>query len=180
MTDLSWFDVAVAAIVLLSILFGVIKGLVRELFALGFLVLGTTLAFLGYERLAAWGGTLVRSPALVRFLAFSAILTGVLAVGSLITYLLRRILVPDPLKTADRLLGGFFGLVRGIALATVLTFLLLAFSVQDRWQARSRFAPTLMESVDLLLKLVPDSTQKRMVPANDSERKEDRRNRRTI
>jgi membrane protein required for colicin V production len=118
-------DLALLAIVFVSILFGVIRGLVREVLSLAFLVLGLVLAFLFYPQAGALLRNLVHPPALAVVVGFFVILALVLIVGALFTWLIRHLLVRGPLRALDRVLGGLFGLLRGCLVGAVLVFAML-------------------------------------------------------
>lgn len=118
-------DIAVLAIVVLSVLLGFIKGFVRELFAVAGVVVsafgGITLAPLalrtfGFEETG------------VSFVVASVVLFAVFAIGlAVLEHLLKRILDALYLGGLNRLLGGVFGLARGAVVTCLsLTALVLA------------------------------------------------------
>jgi len=56
------------------------------------------------------------------FIAFLSIFFFILIVGSIITYFIKKILVRGPMKSIDRILGAFFGLIRGILICSVIIY----------------------------------------------------------
>jgi len=121
---MTWLDYAVLGVMVVSIAWGVWRGLVREVISLT----GWVIAFL-VANLAAGplGETLPESlgqPELRVLIAFVAIFVLILAVATLAGLLLARILKAVGLGGLDRTLGGVFGLARGALI--VLAFALLA------------------------------------------------------
>jgi membrane protein required for colicin V production len=121
---MTWLDYAVLGVLVVSIAWGVWRGLVREVISLT----GWVIAFLVANLLAGpLGETLPESlgqPELRVLIAFVAIFILILAVATLAGLLLARILKAVGLGGLDRTLGGVFGLARGALI--VLAFALLA------------------------------------------------------
>ena len=92
---MNWADWAILAILGTSILISIIRGFVRE--AMSLLVWATALvvAMLFYERVSPWLVDLISTPSLRLLSAWLALFVGVLIVGSLINYLLARIILPS-------------------------------------------------------------------------------------
>ena len=55
--------------------------------------------------------------------AFTLLFVAVMVVGTLINFLLSKLLVVNGLKFADRLLGGVFGIARGLIIVLVGLFI---------------------------------------------------------
>ncbi len=124
--SLNAVDLVLLLILFFSVLAGVIRGLVRELLSLVFLLLALFLAFLLYARAGQALRGLVKPPAFAVVAGFFLVFGLVLAAGALLTWLIRRLLVRGPLRSADRVLGGLFGLLRGGLIGAVLVFAVLA------------------------------------------------------
>lgn len=124
MPALSWIDWALLAVLLLSVLVGVWRGLVFELMSLvGWVVAWVGAQLLGRD-LAPWV-PVGEAGSTARVLAcFVLAFVGLLIVWALLARLLRLLVQASPLSLPDRVLGGGFGLLRGgvllLALATVL------------------------------------------------------------
>lgn len=124
MAQLSWIDWALLAVLLLSVLVGVWRGLVFEVMSLiGWVVAWVGAQLLGSE-LAPWL-PVGQTDSTARVLAsFVVAFVGILLAWALLARLLRLLVHASPLSLPDRVLGGGFGLLRGgvllLALATVL------------------------------------------------------------
>ena len=134
--DLGWVDAILLAIVVLSALVGLVRGLVFELLSL----IGWLVAYFA----AQWfSPTLAQhlpigaaGSALNHGAAFACAFIGALIVWGLIARLVRMLIRATPLSIVDRLLGGVFGVARGmvllLAVATVAGLTPLGRSVA--WQ----------------------------------------------
>lgn len=121
---MTWLDYAVLGVMGVSIIWGVWRGLVREVIA----ILGWIVAFLAANLFA---GPLsvslpksIPTPELRLLVAFLAVFIGALAVTTLVGLLLSRVVKAIGLGGLDRVLGGGFGIARGLLI--VLAFTLLA------------------------------------------------------
>jgi membrane protein required for colicin V production len=157
------FDVAVIAIVALSTLLAMIRGVVRELVALAAWVVGLAAA-LSFAGVLAGELGFVNAPPLAReLIAFVLILVVVLIVGALTGALLKSAVRAVGLGFLDRLLGGLFGLARGVL--ALLVFALLAgittLPQRDWWQ-NSIFGPALGVAALSLRPYLPSSWASRL------------------
>jgi len=121
---MTWLDYAVLGVMAASIVWGLWRGLVREVMSLA----GWVIAFLAANLFAGpLGETLPQSiprPELRVAAAFVAIFVATLVVTTLVAVLLSRIVKAAGLGGLDRLLGALFGTARG--LLVVLAAVLLA------------------------------------------------------
>ncbi|WP_232539975.1 CvpA family protein [Azohydromonas aeria] len=123
---LGWVDVAMLGLLLLSLLAGLWRGLVFELLSLA----GYVAAWFAAQRWAPavaewlpWQGAL---PAWRTAAAYVLVFMGALLGCGLAARLLRFLVQASPLGPLDRLLGGGFGLLRGLlALLVVSTLVAL-------------------------------------------------------
>ena len=126
MNDIGWVDWALLAVLLASVIVGLVRGLVFEVLSL----LGWVAAYIA----AADDGPRVRAAraggapgsALNHGAAFAIVFVLALIVWMLMARLIRLLVHATPLTLIDRTLGGVFGLVRAmvllLAVATVVSF----------------------------------------------------------
>ena len=146
------FDFIVLALVGASVVSGALRGLVRALITSAALIAGLLVATHGYESAGAIlrGAGVAESVAaanaggflLITFLALGA----GFVVGRMVTRGLRR----ARLQWFDRALGAAFGLVRGLAVCSIMYLALTAFPVRLDSVAEARTAPVLAEGARLL------------------------------
>jgi len=117
------FDYAVLAIVALSILLSVIRGLVREILALLAWVAAFVVANLFGGRVAALLPAQIPSEELRLLAGFVGIFFVVLLLMSLVSIAVSGLVKNAGLGAEDRILGGVFGLARGVLILLVLVLL---------------------------------------------------------
>ncbi len=122
----NWVDWLLLAVLVASVLIGLVRGLVFELLSLAGWVVAWFAAQWATPIVARW---LPASPAgstLDLAAAFGLAFVAVLIAWSLLAKLIRLLLHATPLSLPDRLLGALFGVLRGgvllLALATVVAF----------------------------------------------------------
>ena len=153
MTTVDWI---IAAVVLVSVLVGLLRGVTRELVSLAGWVLGLVLAFFFAEQL---GATLPIEPPVLR-IAIGAllILAGVLVLAALLGAMLRALLAAARLSALDRLLGGVFGFARAALVLGVAVLLASGTAVpRAGWWKESSLLPWLEAGVAFATPLLPDS-----------------------
>jgi len=137
---LTWVDLLVIGIIVVSTLLSLFRGLIKEIASLAIWVL----AIVGASRLASPAAALLPqwlAPPLQQTAAFIIILLLILLLGRLLTMLLREVVSAAGISGLDRLLGIGFGLARGSLLVIVLAILgaMTALPSQPAWQkAQSR------------------------------------------
>lgn len=113
-------DVIIIGITLLSCMFGVFRGLIKEALSLAFWI-GAALLAMHFDTALAPRLAVVSDSAVVRQgAAFVLIFVGTVFLGALISTGLSKLMSRAGLGGADRALGGLFGIIRGVVIATVL------------------------------------------------------------
>jgi membrane protein required for colicin V production len=154
----SWPDIAILAIIGLSVAIGFWRGFIKEVFALAVWLAAFWLAFQYSGVLAEMIGEAVSLPSARTAIAFTGIFLAVLLVGALLTYLVGKLVEGTGLSGTDRLFGAVFGAVRGLALV-ILILLVAGFTPlpQDPWWEESAAINSLLPLVDWAAAFLPDS-----------------------
>jgi membrane protein required for colicin V production len=134
---LAWVDWALLAVLALSVLIGLLRGLIFELMSIaGWLVAYVAALWLGPQlaphlAVGSPGSGLNQSAALALCFVAALVAWGLLA------RLVRLLIAATPLTVPDRVLGALFGLARGLVLLVVLaTVVSLTPAAQSRqWQS---------------------------------------------
>lgn len=137
MNGLDW---AILGIMLLSVWLAAIHGFVLEVFSLAGTVIGFLLAAWSYWRMAPWFAPYVKSPAIANLAAFLTVFCAVVIVSGIIARIIRKAIRAVGLRWVDRFLGGAFGLVRGVVIATVAVMAITAFAPESPQLAGSQLA----------------------------------------
>ena len=146
------FDFAVIALIGASVAAGALRGLVRALVAGAALIVGVLVAAQGYEATGSFLRRLglVESVAAANAAGFLLIAGALFALGFVAGGMARSGLRRARLEWFDRALGAGFGLVRGVAVCSVLFLALTAFPVRFASVEEARTAPLLAEGARLL------------------------------
>jgi membrane protein required for colicin V production len=154
-------DFVVTGILLLSLLLGLWRGLIHEVMAL----LGWPLAFVLSKLFAGDIAPLLplQQEATRIAVSYALVFIVVLIVWSVLARLLSKLLKVMGSGWMDRVMGGLFGLVRGVLVVLVLVWLvgLANFSGQPFW--RDAIMSKKLEDTALLTRpLLPDSIAQRI------------------
>ena len=116
-------DYVVLAIIGFSVLLSLIRGLVREILALAAWIIAFVAAWLFASQLAAWMPTEIPGEELRWLAGFATVFFLVLLAMSLVAMALSQLVKSAGLSVEDRVLGAFFGLMRGAAVVMLLVLL---------------------------------------------------------
>ena len=118
---MSYLDIAILAVLALSVLWGIWRGFVREILSLA----GWVLAFLAANAVAAPIGEALpaslASPEVRVLIAFIVVFVVTLSAITLVAALISRLFKAAGLGGVDRTLGGLFGLARGVVILLAIT-----------------------------------------------------------
>lgn len=145
-------DYIVAAAVLLSLLFGAVRGFLRESVALLGWLVGLWLAWrYAYVVEPFLGGAIADTELqswLARALVLMAVVIASWLLGAMLSWLVQR---SGLTLGVDRLLGGLFGLVRGAVIVGFAVMLGQAAELQDEpWWRESKLMPVAVEMASIL------------------------------
>lgn len=161
---LNALDVVLLVVVVLSALFAVLRGFLREVVGL----LGWLVGFAVASRFSVDVGELfvwVR-PTFQEPVGFFLIFSGVLFAFGFLGQLLKRWITPSDFSVVDRFFGLVFGLARG------LLILMIAFSVMHRFEKEmpalvkgSFLAPRIIQANSRIVPLLPKAWRVDLLPS---------------
>jgi membrane protein required for colicin V production len=156
MDALNWLDVVILIAIGLSALLGLVRGLLRELIALAGWIVAVVLAIRYAEPLGALLPLQAAWPALKTLLGGAIIVVACVFAAALVGWIVRRLLRAARLSAADRVLGGVFGVLRGVLI--VLVMVLFAggtpFARQPAW-SESLLLPWAQRAVQVAAPWLP-------------------------
>ncbi len=155
MAEITWIDIIIVVIFLISTTIALLRGFVREAVSIATWVAAIWLAVTQSEQVSfllpeaidsasfSFGekeyGTNIRVG-----IAFVLIMVGMLVFGALINFVLSQIMKAQILKGVDRMLGMLFGLLRASVITTILVITASAFTTLPQtstWQASRLIKP---------------------------------------
>ncbi len=156
--DFGWVDWALLGVLVLSALVGLWRGLVFEVLSLA----GWVAAYIAAQAFAPAAAAVlpIGTPgsALNQGAAFALVFLAALIVWALASKLLRMVIHATPLQLVDRVLGGGFGLLRGMVLLLAVTtaVLLTPTARSSAWQ-QSQGADWLTSVLQGLKPVLPEA-----------------------
>jgi len=146
---LIWIDVVILMVVALSCLFGLGRGFVREVLSLLAWIAAILIARVYASSLSPLFASWVESATMQYVVAFALLFIAVLVAGAIVNGLVARLVDVTGLKLTDRLLGGVFGVARGVVIVMLLLFFGSSFFATESWWQSSRFIPQLEEWTEM-------------------------------
>ena len=138
--DLGWVDIGLMLFMALSVVVGLMRGVVFEILALA----GWVVAYIAAQLLTplVQPHTSIGQPgsALNHAVAFASVFFVALLLWGLGARLVRTLIRATPLSSLDRVLGAGFGLLRGLLVLLVLLLLalVLGFTPVTKWPSMQR------------------------------------------
>ncbi|MCG3145854.1 MAG: Colicin V production protein [Gammaproteobacteria bacterium] len=154
-------DIGILAIVGISALLSLLRGLVREVLSLAAWVVAFFVARTFNPVAAGWMAGMVSVPSAQYVLGFGLLFFAVLLAMGVVNYVLVRVVAATGLSPTDRMLGVIFGVLRGVGVVILLVFL-ASFTpmTRDPWWTGSLFVPKLLPAADWLRAKIPPELQK--------------------
>ena len=149
-------DATILVVTAISSLFGLWRGLIKEVLSLVSWIAALVIARVYSEALAGWLVNLIESDSVRYVTAFAILFVMVMMLGSLITHAISSLRTINGLKLVDRLLGGAFGVARGIVIVLVIIFITGLFvSETEQWR-QSRLIPHGLVAIEWSRQLLED------------------------
>ncbi|GMR06811.1 MAG: hypothetical protein BMS9Abin25_1436 [Gammaproteobacteria bacterium] len=135
---LNILDIIIIAIIIISGLFGVFRGLVSEIMSLVGWIVSAWLAWRFASEFAYLFDSFIQSADVRKAAAFISIFLLSLVLFALLSYFISKIMNKSSLKGMDRTLGVIFGLLRGVLVVAVLAILIQSTQfANESWWAGS-------------------------------------------
>lgn len=150
-------DLVLLGLLALSIVVGLWRGFIKEVFALAVWAAALMAAFQFSGVLANQFEPWIEVPSARQALAFAAVFIVVLVAGGLLTWLVGKLVETTGLSGTDRLLGAVFGAARGLVL--LLAIILAAGFTPvpaDPWFRESRVIQSLMPLAEWASTFIPE------------------------
>lgn len=138
-------DWVILAIIGISMVFGLMRGLVREAFSLAGWLAALVVARTFYHPLDALLAGNIGTPSLRHVLAYAGLFLATLLVAWLVGHVVGSLVEAVGLKWSDRLLGAGFGAVRGLILVLALLILIEPLVRDDPWWHTAKLPPLFMK-----------------------------------
>ncbi len=140
---MNWADWVIVLILLISSVISLKRGFIKEALSLAVWIAAFVIATLFSPHLVPHFEAYASTPSAQQMAAFSTLFVVSLLLGSALSYLVSSLVKVTGLSNADRVLGVFFGLGRGVLmiLAVVLYVPIVVPIDQDNWWMESALIP---------------------------------------
>ena len=149
-------DIVILVVVALSMWKGLTRGLVREAMALIGWLLGLLVAINGYEQVAPLLAGMIQTPSLQKAAAFLLLCLSMVALSYVIALVLHTMLKALALNPVDKIMGGAFGIARGLLIVLLAVGLLAPFVQNDPWWQQVELPRQLLPYVPVAQKLTDE------------------------
>ena len=167
---MGWPDYIIIGMISVSVVVGLMRGFVKEVFALLIWVAAFLVAYNFTENVAGWLEGGVSLPSARMAIGFAGLFITTLLVGALLNYLVGQLVEKTGLTGTDRLVGGLFGMIRGVALAIAMIIIAEFTPLPgDPWWQESPMIQRLIPVAEWASSLMPESIQDLLYDREDYE-----------
>ncbi len=164
---MTWVDGAAIGIVVVSALFSLVRGFVREVLGIGAWVGAALAALSGYPYVQPYVASVVAAKNFVVPVSAGIVFIVVLILLSIISAWIGGLIRDSALSGLDRTLGIVFGVIRGGVIIALAYVALSLFLVPSEWPApvsNARFLPYAHAGAVTLVSLLPPQYQPTVTP----------------
>ncbi|MEO7066353.1 MAG: CvpA family protein [Rhodanobacter sp.] len=163
---MNWTDYIIIGVIALSVMVGLLRGLISEVLALAIWVAAFWVAWLLGPSLATHLEHTITLPSARYIVSYGACFVTVLILGALLRFVIGKLIESTGLSGTDRLLGMLFGFARGVFLVALMVFLIGFTSfTRDPWWQQSVLLPQFQHVAAWLGQQVPPSVAEHLQPS---------------
>ncbi len=120
---MSWLDLVILGIIVLSALISLIRGFVKESISLVTWIVAGFLAFRYFSPMAELLEPFVDAPTIRNVAGFAILFVSTLVVGAIVNFIMSQLVSRTGLSGTDKALGVVFGGARGVLIVTMVVLL---------------------------------------------------------
>lgn len=161
---MNWVDYAILGVVLVSAVVSLLRGFIKEALSLTGWIVAIWVALAFASRLSEMLAGLISSPSLRIVVAFTILFIVTLVLAALVNFFASQLVKRTGLTGTDRVLGMFFGILRGAVIVAVLVlFAGLSTVPQESWWRGSLLIPHFQGLAIFLRDLLPADVARHFV-----------------
>ncbi len=120
---MSWLDLVILGIILLSALISLIRGFVKESISLITWIVAGVVAFRYFSPMAGLLEPFIEAPTIRNIAGFAVLFISTLVIGAIVNFLMSQLVSKTGLSGTDKTLGVVFGGARGVLIVTMVVLL---------------------------------------------------------
>ena len=158
---LTYFDIALLVVMLMSGLLAMVRGLMRELFSIGSWIAAAGAAYVFYPKVLPITRQYISHDTVALAASAAAIFFVTLLVVWIITSRISDMILDSRIGALDRSLGFVFGLARGLVVM-VVAFLFLSWLMENKqpsWVTGAKSYAVMQSTGEWLKSLLPDDPE---------------------
>ena len=161
---MSWFDICILMIITAASLYGFLKGILSEIFAVAAIVIGFFVAFRFSVIVQPYFLPYIRRETSAQLICFVGLFFVTALSIVLIGVFLKKVLRVAHLSWLDRMVGGIIGIAKGI-LVSIFISLMIAVCIPGgkRFIRKSPLARRALSAARIVLYVLPVTTQRSVV-----------------
>ncbi|MBN2200230.1 MAG: CvpA family protein [Candidatus Aminicenantes bacterium] len=158
----TWIDILFLVITAAALIFGLVRGLIREIVGILAVLAGFFLAAHYYPNISRLLSGVIRGGPVRDFLAFGAVFVVIVAAGGLLSRFISRRMAGLS-RFFNHLLGGALGFLKGAFLCGVIVLAFAVFPADTEFLRESNLAPVALRVTRGLVQLAPAELKKRFM-----------------
>ena len=120
---MSWLDIVILIVIVLSALISLIRGFVKESISLVSWIVAGVVAFRYFSPMADLLEPFVSAPTIRGIAGFAVLFVSTLIIGAIINFIMSQLVSKTGLSGTDKALGIVFGGARGVLIVTMVVLL---------------------------------------------------------
>ncbi len=158
-------DIIIICIVLLSLVFGWVRGLTKEILSIIAWFGGGYLAVILFPYTKELTRSYINHGLIADFITVCGLFVLFLTIISIFNYFCSNFIKKSVLSVTDKALGAIFGVVRGVLIVAVLDLIIAQCMLNEtpKWIEDSKLRPTITSVSDFIILILPDSTQSKIL-----------------
>lgn len=158
-------DIVIISIVLLSLIFGWLRGITKEILSIVAWVGGIYLAIILFPYTKELARSYINHGLIADFVTVCGLFVLFLTIISIFNYFCSNFIKKSVLNMTDKALGAIFGIVRGILIVAILDLVIAQYMLNEppKWIEDSKLRPTITSISDFIILILPDSMQSKVL-----------------
>ncbi len=158
-------DITIVSVVLLSLIFGWMRGLTKEILSIIAWFGGGYFSVILFPYTKEFTRSYINHGLIADFVTVCGLFVFFLTIISIFNYFCSNFIKKSVLNVTDKALGAIFGIVRGTLIVAVLDLVVVQCMLNEtpKWIEDSKLRPTITNVSDFIILILPDSIQNKIL-----------------